>query len=578
MKAIRVGAFLLVVLFSCAATVNAEEAKPGSTGVVPRAYPERLQWWADGRFGMFIHWGPVALKETEISWSRANSNPKCPNQGPIPVDVYDSLYKQFNPVDFDAKQWVAVAKAAGMKYMVLTAKHCDGFLLWDSKVSDYNIMHTPFKRDVCKELADAAHAAGMKIGWYYSPMDWRDPDCRSEHNDRFIKNMREELRELLTNYGKIDLLWFDTDGCPTPWGQKETYAMIKKLQPQIVIDNRFDLGDPGSPAAADPASIGPHADYYTPEQFVGGFDIEHPWESCMTTSAHDQWSWGGTKDGAKSFEAVMAMLIGCAGGDGNVLLNVGPTPAGVIAPEQANLVKQVGDWLAKNGESIYGTRGGPFKPGSYGVSTRKGKTVYVHIRQWKEGSIKLPPIAAQHTGCHMLSDGTCNVNQTDSGIEITVPEKDRQPIDTIVALTFDVDVNTIPAVEVPRPIPISEKAKATASNVYRNQAEFAPDKAVDGNGDTRWATDGEVHQAWLELDLGRPTTFSHAWISEAFANRVQRFELQRLDGTEWKTFCSGTTIGAAWSKSFAPVTAQRVRLNVLESTVGPTIWEFELFK
>jgi len=127
-------------------------------------------------------------------------------------------------------------------------------------------------------------------------------------------------------------------------------------------------------------------------------------------------------------------------------------------------------------------------------------------------------------------------------------------------------------------VPVSEKAKATASNTYQNQAEYGPDKAVDGSGDTRWATDGGVHQAWLELDLGRPTTFKHAWISEAFPNRVQRFELQWLDGTEWKTFCTGTTIGESWSKSFAPVTARRVRLNVPEATDGPTIWEFQLFK
>jgi alpha-L-fucosidase len=473
---------------------------------------------------------------------------------------------------------VAIAKAAGMKYMVLTAKHCDGFLLWDSKVSDYNIMHTPYNRDVCAELAKACHEQGMRIGWYYSPMDWRDPDCRSENNDRFTRTIREELRELLTNYGKIDLLWFDTDGWPATWDQKPTYKMIKKLQPEIVIDNRFDLGNPGDPAAASPASIGPYADYYTPEQFIGGFDCRHPWESCMTTSAHDQWSWGGTKDGVKSFETCMNMLIGCTGGDGNVLLNVGPTPAGIIAPEQANLIKQMGAWLDKNGESIYGTRGGPFKPGSYGVSTRKGKTIYVHIRKWLEDPLKLPPIPAKVLDSRVLTGGSAEVRQTASGIEISVPESARQPLDTIVALTLDVDANEIPAVDVPRPVPVSEKAKATASNIYQNQAEFGPDKAVDGRGDTRWATDAGLKQAWLELDMGQPATFKRAWISEAFPNRVQKFELQWLDGAEWKTFHTGTTIGESWSQGFEPVTAQRVRLNVLESTDGPTIWEFQLYK
>ena len=578
MKTIHVGSLLLAIALLSGVALVAEDAQPAPAGALPKAYPERLQWWADGRFGMFIHWGPVSLKETEISWSRANSNPKCPNNGPVPVDVYDNLYKKFNPTEFNAKQWVAIAKAAGMKYMVLTAKHCDGFLLWDSKVSDYNIMHTPFKRDVCAELAKEAHEQGMKIGWYYSPMDWRDPDCRSEHNDRFIKTIREELRELLTNYGKIDLLWFDTDGEPAPWGQEETYAMIKKLQPEIIIDNRFDLVNPGTAPAHTPASIGPHADYYTPEQFVGGFDVRHPWESCMTTSHRDQWSWGGHADGVKSFEAIMAMLIGCAGGDGNVLLNVGPMPNGEIAPEQANLVKQAGAWLEKNGESIYGTRGGPFKPGTYGVSTRKGNTVYVHIRKWLDNSVKLPAIPAKVLSSRVLSGGKAEVRQTASGIEISVPESDRQPIDTIVALELDAQSNGIPAVDVPRTVPVSQNAKATASNVYRNDATYAADKAVDGRDDTRWAADANVHQAWLELDLGKPMTFKHAWISEAFPNRVQKFELQWLDGAEWKTFCAGTTIGESWSKGFGPVTAQRVRLNVLESTVGPTICEFELFK
>ncbi len=577
MRPIHVGTLLLVMVMLSGAALPAEEAKRPA-GPLPRAYPERLGWWADGRFGMFIHWGPVSLKETEISWSRANSNPKCPNQGAIPVEVYDNLYKKFNPTEFDAREWVAIAKAAGMKYMVLTAKHCDGFLLWDSKVSDYNIMHTPFHRDVCAELARAAHEAGIRIGWYYSPMDWRDPDCRSAHNDRFTKTIREELRELLTNYGRIDLLWFDTDGWSAPWDQGPTYAMIKKLQPQIIINNRFDLGDPGSPAAHTPESIGPHADYCTPEQFVGGFDCRHPWESCMTVSRHDQWAWGGHADGVKSLETVMAMLISCAGGDGNVLLNVGPMPNGQIAPEQVNLIKQAGAWLGKYGESIYGTRGGPFKPGSYGVSTRKGNTVYVHIRKWLADPIQLPAIPAKVVQSRVLTGGEATVRQTDAGIEISVPEGDRRPIDTIVALELDTPANQIAAVDVPRPVPLSEKAKATASNVYQNQAEFTAEKAVDGNGETRWASDAGVHQAWLELDLGKPTTFRHAEISEAYPNRVQKFELQWHDGNEWKTFVGGTTIGAAWSQSFPAVTAQRVRLNVLEATDGPTIWEFQLFK
>ena len=260
-----------------------------------KANPDSVESWRDARFGMFIHWGPVSLTGKEISWSRANSNRQCPNHGPTPVAVYDNLYKQFNPTQFNAKEWVSIAKAAGMKYMVLTVKHCDGFLLWDSKVSDYNIMNTPFKRDVAAELAKACHEAGMKIGWYFSPMDWRDPDCRTAKNAEFIKRMQAELTELLSNYGKIDILWFDCDGRQSPWDQQNTYALVRKLQPWLMIDERLDIGNQGGWGAG---IIGPWADFHTPEQFVGGFD-QRPWESCMTVYRRNQLAWGGHADGVK---------------------------------------------------------------------------------------------------------------------------------------------------------------------------------------------------------------------------------------------------------------------------------------
>lgn len=171
--------FLTALLLASLPALAAAKPQPAPTATTPRPYSERLQWWAEARFGLFIHWGPVSLKGTEISWSRANTNPKCPNRGAIPAAVYDNLYKQFNPAKFGATRWVSVAKAAGAKYIVLTAKHCDGFLLWHSQASDYNISRTPFQRDICAELAKAARAQGIKIGWYFSPMDWRDPNFRT---------------------------------------------------------------------------------------------------------------------------------------------------------------------------------------------------------------------------------------------------------------------------------------------------------------------------------------------------------------------------------------------------------------
>ena len=559
-------------LFLAALVISAHGATPPSHPPAP--YPPRLQWWAEGRFGMFIHWGPVSLKGTEISWSRANSNPKCPNRGEIPVEVYDHLYQQFNPTNFNATQWASIAKEAGIKYMVLTAKHCDGFLLWNSQVSDYNISRTPFRRDVCSELANAARQAGIGVGWYFSPMDWRDPDFRTERNGEFLTRMQGELRELLGNYGRINLLWFDWDGHDPMYSQRETYAIVKSLQPQIVVNNRLDL----SGANSDRQILSTNADYYTPEQIVGAYDDQRPWESCMTISRKNQWAWGGKEDGVKPFQACLEMLIKCAGGDGNLLLNVGPTPTGEIAPEQVSVLKQLGSWLATHGESIYGTRGGPFKPGSYGVSTRKGKTIYVHVTDWSQDPVLLPVISAKVTRSRVLSGGRVTVHQDEQGLKLSVPEKLRQPLDTVVALELDRPALELAAMDVPAPVALSLNAKATASNVYQNQGEYGPDKAVDGKSDTRWATDAGMKSAFLELDLGKPLTFSHAKISEAFPNRVQKFELQQFDGKTWKPFVAGTTIGESWSRQFPPLTAQRLRLAVLESTDGPTIWEFGLFK
>lgn len=544
---------------------------------LPRLYPSHIRWWAEGRFGMFIHWGPVSLKETEISWSRANTNPKCPNRGQIPAPVYDALYKQFNPTNFDATQWVAIAKAAGMKYMVLTAKHCDGFLLWDSKVDDHNIMHTPFKRDVCGELARAAHEQGMRIGWYFSPMDWRDPDCRNARNAQFVARIQAELRELLTNYGRIDLLWFDCDGREAPWDQAETYALVKELQPDIVINNRLDAGLGVNPGAPD--SIGPQADYYTPEQWIGGYEDQHPWESCMTTSRRGQWSWGGHADGVKAPQEILNMLVRCAGGDGNVLLNVGPMPDGEIAPEQAALVKGVGAWLATYGQSIYGTRGGPFKPGDYGVSTRKGNTIYVHLAEDTGETLRLPAIPAKVVRSYLLSGGEVELHQTPGGLTLSVAQKDRRPLYTVVALELDASALTIPAMDVPSVPSLTTKARATASNIFQGQAEYGPDKAVDGNSNTRWATDAGTKSAWLEVDLGAARTFGRGVINQAFPelHRVRKFAIEYWQEGQWKRCYAGENLGAKLTARFAPVTAQRVRLNITESTDGPTIWEFALF-
>jgi alpha-L-fucosidase len=428
---------VLLAEFGCHSALADESAIPTNQD----GRDSRLAWWRAARFGMFIHWGPISVKGTEISWSRAGPRQGCPSKsaGTVPVEEYDNLYKQFNPTKFDAESWVKIAELAGMKYMVLTAKHCDGFCLWDSHASDYNILHTPFGRDVCAELAQAAHRRGMHIGWYYSPMDWRDPDCRTERNAKYVSSMQRQLGELLGNYGPIDLLWFDFDSGPVPWDQSETYALVHRLQPKIVVNNRLDLANYREYQAN---KIGPNADYYTPEQKVGTFDDQHPWETCMTLGT--QWSWK-PDDRIKTVNECVRILVRCAAGDGNLLLNVGPMPSGEIEPRQVEVLNGIGQWLRKFGQCIYGTRGGPFKPSGEVYSTRHGNKVYVHVLKWTGDNVAIPTLPHKMVASKALTGGEVKIEQTGSQWFLHVAKSDQSDIDTIIELQLDGSAEEIPA-------------------------------------------------------------------------------------------------------------------------------------
>ena len=397
----------------------------------PPAKPEAIQAWQDMRFGLFIHWGPVSLTGHEIGWSRGRETP---------IETYDDLYKHFNPTRFNAEEWVGIAKAAGIKYIVLTTKHHDGFCLWDTRCTDYHIMNSPFKRDVVKELSEAARKQGIRFGAYYSVCDWRHPDfprtspggkvLRGKSDiDAYQTYLLDQIRELITRYGPLVTLWNDV---PQEFKGRGAaiIRMARELQPDIVINNR--TGDGG--------------DYDTPEQKIGAFNNTRPWESCMTVSAHNRWAWGGADDGVKDLSTCLKFLIGAAGGDGNMLLNVGPTPLGEIAPEQRNRLEEMGAWLGKYGESIYATRGGPFRPGPGFVSTRKDNVIFVHVLKWEGDRVSLPAIVRKIVKSDVLTGGSVEVKQTDGAITLAVPVQDRQAIDTIVRLELDGSAMDLPAV------------------------------------------------------------------------------------------------------------------------------------
>ena len=554
---------LMICLAPMVFSLSACSATQPQTGKSKRnedylnAPADNVNQWRQMKFGLFIHWGPVSLKGTEIGWSRGGERRGRSGTGSVPAEEYDNLYKQFNPVKFNADEWVQIAKDTGMKYLVFTSKHHDGFSMFDSALTEYKITNSPFKRDVVKELADACHKAGLKLGYYYSPVDWYHPDYRTDNHDRYIEFLHGQLREICTNYGKIDIIWFDgLGGKPKDWDSENLIKMIRKLQPHVIINNRAGLP----------------ADHDTPEQRVGKFQNDRPWETCMTICR--QWAWK-PDDQLKSLKQCIQTLVRVVGGDGNLLFNVGPMPDGRIEPRQVERLKEMGDWLKKYGQSIYATRGGPFKSGPWGAGTHKENTIYLHVLDWPEDVLTLPPIPNKITDADLLTTGKLSIKQTSESIEISVPKEHQQEIDTIIVLKLDGPAGKIS----PHALPsgsLTTGKKVRASNFFQNKPQHAPEKAVDDDDSTRWAADYGIKQAWLEVDLGKQSTFDRVTIREEY-DRIRQFELQYKNGEKWITFLKGKKIGKNYSKTLEPVTARHVRLNILDAAEGPTIWEFNLF-
>jgi len=422
-----------------------------------------LAWWQDARFGMFIHWGPVSLQGTEIGWSRGGERRGRPEKwtGAVPVEVYDNLYTQFNPVEFNADEWVQLALDSGMKYLVFTTKHHDGFTMFDSTLTDYDIMATPYGRDIVKLLADACHDKGLKLGFYYSPPDWHQPDYRTERHTEYIKYLHGQLRELCTNYGEVDIIWFDgLGGTSKDWDSEPLHAMIRELQPGILINNRGGL--PG--------------DFVTPEQKIGGFNRDQAWETCMTICR--QWAWK-PNDQLKSLDQCLHTLLRCAGGDGNLLFNVGPMPTGAIEPRQVDRLREMGAWLKTHGQAVYGTRGGPYKPGPKIASTCRGRTIYLHVLDKSALPITLPALPAQVKQAELLGGtGTVKVTQTDDALVIDIPAESLDPVATTIVMTIDRDAMDVPPMPTWTSGSLALGKPATASNVFQQQtAKYGPQMA-----------------------------------------------------------------------------------------------------
>lgn len=386
------------------------------------AYLKRMEWYINDRFGMFIHWGLYSIP-ARGEWLRSNEE--------ITKEDYMKYFDEFDPIDYDPKKWAKLAKEAGMKYVVLTAKHHDGFCLFDTKTTDFKATNTKCKRDLIKEYIEALREEGLKVGLYYSIIDWYHEDYphygdkihpmrnnkeysnENRNFDNYLKYMHEQVRELCSNYGQIDVLWFDfsyDDMRGEKWKATELMNMVRKLQPNVIIDNRLEVSGEGYGSLETGNPTPYHGDFVSPEQMIPPNGIRDKlgnpmiWEACVTMN--NNWGFCGTDKFFKPAPMLIKKLVECVSKGGNLLLNVGPDAKGNIPEESVDALKVIGKWMSKNSLSIYGCGMSDIPKPDFGRVTQNGNKVYFHLYENSIGPVPLVGInKAKVKKIRLLSTG-----------------------------------------------------------------------------------------------------------------------------------------------------------------------------
>jgi alpha-L-fucosidase len=408
-----------------------------------RPAPENVdarEQFQDNKFGLFIHWGVYSVLG-KGEWVMNNDK--------IPVAEYEKLPARFNPTEFNPAEWVAMVKDAGMKYITITSKHHDGFAMWGTKQSDWNIVdRTPYRKDVLKMLADECHKQGIKLFFYHSQLDWHNPDYfplgRTGHDagrpeggdwNKYLDYMDNQLRELLTNYGDIAGIWFDGmwDKPNADWKLARTYSLIHSLQPAALVGSNHHLKpfDGEDFQMFEKDLPGAKTAEFNAKSEIGNL----PLETCDTING--AWGYNSSDKRFKSTTQLIHYLVKAAGNNANFLLNVGPMPNGKIQPEFVERLHAVGQWLRKFGDSIYGTRGGPVKPRPWGVTTQKGTRIYVHVLDWNDEVLALPKIPVIYKASLFANGTPVEFQQVNGATLLHLPSKSIDPIDTVVVLSTD---------------------------------------------------------------------------------------------------------------------------------------------
>jgi alpha-L-fucosidase len=421
----------LIVSLSLATVFGFAQYKPTEANLQAR------QWFENARFGIFVHWGIYSVP-ARGEWVM--------QIGKLPIPEYENYASQFNPTEFNAAEWVALVKRAGAKYITITSKHHDGFAMFATKQNKWNIVDaTPYGKDPMAALAEECRKQGIKLFFYYSQLDWRHPDYyplggtgqsagRPPGGDwnRYLDFVDAQLRELLTNYGPIGGIWFDGwwDKPEADWRLSRTYHLIHSLQPATLVGSNhhrkpndgedFQMFEKDLPGA-DTAGFSGRAE-------IGSL----PLETCDTIN--DSWGYNAADKKFKSAAQLIHYLVRAAGNDANFLLNIGPMSDGKIQPEFVERLEAVGRWLEKNGETIYGTRGGPIKPRFWGAMTRRENRIYVHVLSWEDELLALPDIGKIKRAALFASQTPIEAKTMHGGLVLRIPVAMRDPVDTIIVL------------------------------------------------------------------------------------------------------------------------------------------------
>jgi len=416
---------------------------------------QRIEWFTRARFGMFIHWGLYAIP-ARGEWVRSIEK--------LTIEDYQPYFEEFNPINYNPRKWAALAKKAGMKYAVMTTKHHDGFCLFDSKFTDYKATNTSAGRDLIKEYVEAFRDEGLKVGFYYSLLDWHHPDYpaygdrhhpmrdneawKDKKHDfsKYLEYMHGQVRELLTNYGKIDIIWYDfsyDNMSGETWKATELVKMTRSLQPDIIVDNR--LG--GNIRSVNPEIYA--GDFACPEQIIPPEGVVNeagepiPWEACITMNNH--WGYAAADKDFKSPKQLIRALVECVSKGGNLLLNVAPNAKGEIPQESVDILLCIGEWMSKNGDSIYNCDNAGLPKPEWGRYTRNGNKLYAHILERGIGPIALQGLKAKVKKARLLADGSevnidkpWNAEHYGDALFINFPtSKLPDEIDTVVELELE---------------------------------------------------------------------------------------------------------------------------------------------